>query len=38
MPTARDIMTPDAEWVSAEEPITELARGMANGDLGGIPV
>ena len=38
MPTAREIMTPDAEWVSADEPIADLARRMANGDLGGLPV
>jgi CBS domain-containing protein len=38
MPTAREIMTPDAEWVPADEPVTELSRRMANGDLGGLPV
>jgi CBS domain-containing protein len=38
MTTAREIMTPDAEWVSADEPVAELARRMANGDLGGLPV
>jgi len=38
MPTAREIMTPDAEWVDASTQVTEVARLMSNGDLGGVPV
>jgi CBS domain-containing protein len=38
MPTAREIMTPNAEWVEADAPIVELARRMSNADLGGLPV
>jgi CBS domain-containing protein len=38
MSTAREIMTPDAEWVVADTPVSELARSMANRDLGGLPV
>jgi CBS domain-containing protein len=38
MPTAREIMTPDVEWVTADVPVAEVARRMANGDVGGLPV
>jgi CBS domain-containing protein len=38
MTTAREIMTPDAEWVTSDLPVSEVARRMTNGDLGGMPV
>src|SRR5438270_12496615 len=38
MPTARDMMSPTAEWISADEPVSEVARKMADDDYGALPV
>ena len=38
MPTAREIMTPDADWITADTPISEAARMMSEEDFGALPV
>lgn len=38
MPTAREIMTPGADWVTADVPVTEAARKMCDDDFGALPV
>jgi CBS domain-containing protein len=38
MPTARDIMTPDAECVNADETIQDAAEKMARLDVGSLPI
>src|SRR5687768_13699331 len=38
MPTAREIMSPRAEWVSADASVHEVARKLASEDYGGLPV
>jgi CBS domain-containing protein len=38
MPTAREIMTPDAEWVTTDTPVSEAARKMSESDVGALPV
>jgi CBS domain-containing protein len=38
MPTAREIMAPGAEWVTADAPVSDVARQMSKQDLGALPV
>ncbi|MEU4534115.1 CBS domain-containing protein [Streptosporangium sp. NPDC023825] len=38
MPTAREIMTPDAECARAEETVLEAAEKMARLDVGSLPI
>ena len=38
MPTAREIMTPGADWLTADTSISEAARRMANEEIGALPV
>lgn len=38
MPTAREIMTPDATWLQKDATVTEAAQKMAEGDFGALPV
>lgn len=38
MKTARDIMTPGAEWVDLDLTVLEAARKMADGDMGAMPI
>ena len=38
MTTARDIMTPDAEWVDVDLTVIEAAKRMADGDIGAMPI
>ena len=38
MTTARDIMTPGAEWLELDVTVDEAARKMAEGDFGMLPV
>lgn len=38
MPTAREIMTPDATWVDTEATVTDAALRMAENDIGALPV
>jgi CBS domain-containing protein len=38
MPSAREIMTTEAEWVEADATAAEVARKLANTDLGALPV
>ncbi len=38
MTTAREIMTPGAEWLNLDVTVTEAARRMAEDDIGALPV
>jgi CBS domain-containing protein len=38
MPTAREIMTPGAEWVTSDVLVSEAARKMSKDDFGALPV
>jgi CBS domain-containing protein len=38
MPTAREIMTPDAECVNADETVLDAAAKMARLDVGSLPI
>jgi CBS domain-containing protein len=38
MPTAREIMSPAAEWVTGDTSVSEVARKMAEHDFGVLPV
>jgi CBS domain-containing protein len=38
MPTAREIMTPSAECVNADEPVSTAAEKMARLDVGSLPI
>ena len=38
MTTAREIMTPRAEWLSEDVPVSEAARKMSEDDFGVLPV
>jgi len=38
MPTAREIMTPGADWLTADTSISEAARRMADEEIGALPV
>ena len=38
MPTAREIMTPTAEWVEADATVADVARKLAQEDIGALPV
>jgi CBS domain-containing protein len=38
MTTAREIMTPDAEYLDAESTVLEAARRLAQADVGAMPV
>ncbi|MEW9552812.1 CBS domain-containing protein [Nonomuraea sp. NPDC050783] len=38
MPTAREIMTPNAECVNADEPVLVAAEKMARLDVGSLPI
>jgi CBS domain-containing protein len=38
MPTAREIMTPNAECVNADEPVSVAAEKMARLDVGSLPI
>lgn len=38
MPTVREIMTPDATWLTQDATVTEAAQKMAEGDFGALPV
>jgi len=38
MTTARDIMTPDAEWLSGDTTAAEAARMLADSQVGSMPV
>jgi CBS domain-containing protein len=38
MKTARDIMTPGAEWIDVDLTVTDAARRMAETDVGALPV
>jgi len=38
MPTAREIMTTEAEWVEADATAADVAERFANSDLGALPI
>jgi CBS domain-containing protein len=38
MPTAREIMTPHAEWITGDVTVSEAARKMSEEDVGALPV
>jgi len=38
MTTAREIMTPNVEWIQADTPVAEAAKRMAQDDFGAMPV
>ena len=38
MTKAREIMTPDVDWVSPDMPVAEAARKMADDSVGALPV
>jgi CBS domain-containing protein len=38
MPTAREIMTPDVEWVDTGVSVADAAKRMASDDYGALPV
>jgi len=38
MPTAREIMTPGAEWVDQDATVVEAARKMRNDQFGALPI
>ena len=38
MPTAREIMTPTAEWIEADATAADAARRLAREDIGALPV
>ena len=35
---ARDIMTPNAEWIDASETVDNIARRLATNDIGAMPI
>ena len=38
MPTAREIMTPDAEWIDADVTVADAARQLRQRSVGALPV
>jgi CBS domain-containing protein len=38
MKTARDIMTPGADWIDLDLTVMEAAKRMADGDMGAMPI